>query len=446
MSWPLAAGRYAWFPLMDEPRAYPELADDRIPETVLAVVREFKHGTPAAARADLRALRYLQAPLEFAAAGVHALSPSGTILARLISAWRTSVARDRLLGEEVRTPSLYSWREGSPLHSLASAFEDRLFHYADHTILGYGADPGFFGLISRAELTSRHLPLRLFETSQNFRRHQRGELRGLERLAEYDLLEHHTLLAAADAAAEYARQLHIQFEKHGVWSDRFVCFFRILLSAGQSEFDIIRAAAARVPVIFDVLPESHSYWTLTHTFYTAEGISTFHAQLDLANPVRFGIQVKGEERPLAVIHSALASVEHLLLVAVEEALRQQNAELPFWLYPVQVRLIPVGLEHLNQADALLADLHPHVRIDIDDRPSPVRVRIRRAEQEYVAKMVVVGDQWDDHAVRVRSHGGAEQQMAWETLCREVRAAVAGYPSACLGYQRVSRRLPLVPNP
>ena len=209
--------------------------------------------TPVAARADLAGLRYLQAPLTFGSAGAYALSPSGTIVAQLISSWRTSVARERLWGEEVSDPHL--WAQGSPLHSLVNAFEDRVFPHHRPLNFALRRRSRIFALISRAELTSRHLPLRLFETSQNFRRQQRGELQRVGTPGRVrSPRASHSLAGSRRRRRIRPRQLQVQVETHPVWSDSYVCFFRILESAGASEYDVIRQLALRVPVVFDVSP------------------------------------------------------------------------------------------------------------------------------------------------------------------------------------------------
>ena len=78
---------------------------------------------------------------------------------------------------------------------------------------------------------------------------------------------------------------------------------------------------------------------------------------------------------------------------------------PFWLAPVQVRVLPVGEAHREAAHALAARLAPY-RVDVDDSDDTVGKRIRNAELEKIPYVVVYGDKESDEPWRSASTGGA----------------------------------------
>src|SRR6476659_2270286 len=79
-------------------------------------------------------------------------------------------------------------------------------------------------------------------------------------------------------------------------------------------------------------------------------------QLDRQMPQRFGLTYMGPdntEHPVFVIHRALyGSFERFIGILIEH----YGGAFPFWLAPVQVRVLPVGEGHRNAADALAARL------------------------------------------------------------------------------------------
>src|ERR1041385_5685679 len=107
-------------------------------------------------------------------------------------------------------------------------------------------------------------------------------------------------------------------------------------------------------------------------------------------PARFGLSYMGEdnqEHTPYVIHRALfGSFERFIGILIEHF----AGAFPFWLAPVQLRVIPVGESHRNAARDLAARLAPY-RVEVDDSDETVGKRIRNAELEKVPVVVVYGD-------------------------------------------------------
>ncbi|MFL6076888.1 MAG: His/Gly/Thr/Pro-type tRNA ligase C-terminal domain-containing protein [Mycobacteriales bacterium] len=375
------------------------------------------------------------------------ITPIGTVVARLLREWRESAARRVLLGEEISTPSVFRWGSGNTaLADLTKAFADRLFALDGRgAILRYGADPGYFSYLQSLSLSEHHLPLRHRETGMVFRRSQNGELRGVARLHEYDMLEHHTLCASpSQALGEYQRQFMAQLELHRAWTDATVAWFRVTADTLPTAMAVLRSALApRVPVMVEVLPDMPHYWSLTHTLYTRGRLKTFNSQIDPVNPQRFAIRVRGATGPLAVVHTSLASTERLMLVAADEAMRRPVAELPLWLAPIQLRFLPVAQRHMSTASAAVdAATDAGVRADIDDRHRSVGKRVRDAAAEWIPFVVVVGDATrNGEPLRVRHRDGATVDMTIDEVVQRIVDASEGWPKGHLGHRLVSCRTP-----
>src|SRR2546425_7154841 len=93
------------------------------------------------------------------------------------------------------------------------------------------------------------------------------------------------------------------------------------------------------------------------------------------------------EHPLYVVHRALyGSYERFIGILIEH----YAGVFPFWLAPVQIRVIPVGEDHRGAAHELEGKLGEH-RVEVDERDETVGKRIRDAEVEKIPVTIVYGD-------------------------------------------------------
>jgi threonyl-tRNA synthetase len=148
-------------------------------------------------------------------------------------------------------------------------------------------------------------------------------------------------------------------------------------------------------------------------------------QLDAQMPARFGLTYMGpdnHEHPVFVIHRAFfGSFERFLGILTEH----YAGAFPFWLAPVQLRLIPVGESH-REAVAGLRDriAAESYRVDVDERDETLGKRIRDAELEKIPYTVVYGDRESDEALAVRERGGSQSTQSLAALLDRFRADTA----------------------
>ena len=144
-------------------------------------------------------------------------------------------------------------------------------------------------------------------------------------------------------------------------------------------------------------------------------------QLDSQMPSRFGLKYVGQdnqEHELYVIHRALyGSFERFLGIVIEH----YGGAFPVWLAPVQVRVIPVGEDHREAAQALAAKLG-EFRVEVDDSDETVGKRIRNAEVEKIPYVLVWGDKESEGSIAVRTHGGEQSTKSLDELVSELRQA------------------------
>jgi threonyl-tRNA synthetase len=148
-------------------------------------------------------------------------------------------------------------------------------------------------------------------------------------------------------------------------------------------------------------------------------------QLDAQMPARFGLTYMGpdnREHPVFVVHRALfGSMERFIGLMLEH----YAGDLPLWLAPVQVRLVPVGESHRDAVRALRDRLASEgLRADVDERDETLGKRIREAELEKVPYVVVYGDKESDDSLAVRGRGGEQATKSLPELLADLREQAA----------------------
>jgi threonyl-tRNA synthetase len=133
-------------------------------------------------------------------------------------------------------------------------------------------------------------------------------------------------------------------------------------------------------------------------------------QLDSQQPGRLNCRYVGadntEHVPYVIHRALMGSFERFIGILIEH----YAGAFPFWLAPVQVRVLPVGEGHREAASALASRLEPY-RVDVDGSDDTVGKRIRNAEVEKVPFVVVYGDKESDEALAIRERGGGQSTLS-----------------------------------
>ena len=115
-------------------------------------------------------------------------------------------------------------------------------------------------------------------------------------------------------------------------------------------------------------------------------------QVDFYMPERFDLKFvnsKGEEERPVIIHRAImGSYDRFFSFLLE----QYYGAFPVWLAPVQVKIISVGEAHIEFCKKLAAEFSVEgIRAEVDGADETVGNKIRKAVNEKVPYMLVIGD-------------------------------------------------------
>jgi threonyl-tRNA synthetase len=131
-------------------------------------------------------------------------------------------------------------------------------------------------------------------------------------------------------------------------------------------------------------------------------------QLDAIMPQAFGLTYMGadnrEHTPYVVHRALLGSLERFIGILTEH----YAGAFPFWLAPVQVRILPVGEAHRDAAAAIAERIRAGgYRIDIGEPQETIGKRIRSSELEKIPFTIVFGDRESEASLAIRERGGGQ---------------------------------------
>jgi threonyl-tRNA synthetase len=399
-------------------------------------LEEYLHRLEEAKRRDHRRLAKQLDLADFSelAPGMPFWHPRGMVLWNVLEDLRR---RENLRRgyEEIRTPQLYDvelWKTSGHYEKFPDMFklevEGREFGIKPMNC------PGHCVLYSQSPHSYRDLPLRLAEAGNLHRNELSGVLHGLLRVRHFVQDDAHIFCTPEQIHEELLACLDYAYYLY----DLFDLDMRVELSlrpdnklGTDEEWDLAEAA----------LEEALRAKGLDYT--PSEGEGSFYGpkidlhmtdvlgrswqlgtvQLDFQMPERFGLTYQGSdnaEHTPAMIHRALlGSFERFVGIYLEHT----GGNLPLFIAPEQVRVLPVGEDHRQEAESLADELRgAGFRVHVDERDETLGKRIRDAEVQKVPYVVVWGDRESRDAVAVRRHGGEQASLSLNELLDELRAA------------------------
>ena len=289
--------------------------------------------------------------------------------------------------------------------------------------------PGHMLLFGERRRSYRELPLRYAESSTLHRDERGGTLHGLLRV------KHIT----QDDAHVFVTEEQIQDEIHGMVEyvrylyDLFGLTPKAELSTRpekrlgtDEQWDraegALEEALKRHGMEYTISPGEGTFYGPKIDLHMTDSLGRSWQmgtiQLDYQMPERFGLMYSGadnaDHRPIVIHRALLGSLERFAGILIEH----YAGAFPFWLAPVQIRIIPVGEDHREPAQALKERLGDY-RVEVDERDDTVGKRIRDAEVEKIPYVIVYGDKESDESLAVRKRGGEQSTLSLDELRAQI---------------------------
>jgi threonyl-tRNA synthetase len=296
--------------------------------------------------------------------------------------------------------------------------------------------PGHMLLFGSQLRSYRDLPVRYAEAAPLHRNELAGALHGLTRVRYVTQDDSHIFCTEEqvpeeiDAVIAYVTYLYSLFgmEPHAELSTRPESRLGTDEQWDHAE-EALRAALEAHGMAYVVSPGEGTFYgpkiDLHMTDVIGRSWQMGTIQYDMQMPARFGLTYMGadnrEHMPIVIHRALFGSFERFIGILVEH----YAGAFPFWLSPVQARMVPVGEGHREAAGSLRDRLvAAGFRVEVDERDETLGRRIREAEVEKVPFVVVYGDRESDDALAVREHGGEQSTLSFDELLSRFRDLAA----------------------
>ena len=294
----------------------------------------------------------------------------------------------------------------------------------------------------------RELPIRIGELAHDFRFEDSGSVCGLERVRQMCQNDAHLFVRPDQIKEEVGRVINLIFEVYlkDFKFDRDRFKFRLSLRDKENKekyIDNDEMWETAESQLRQILKE------LDIEFYEAEGEAAFYGpkidiqiktalghdvtiptcQLDFALPERFDLSFIGEDgeahRPVVIHRAILGSSDRFISFLLEET----KGNLPTWLAPVQVKLLPISDNQAEYAIKVKEKLESlGLRIELDDRNEKIGYKIREAQMQKVPYMLIMGEkELQGNLVSVRSRKSGDMgQMSVEEFKEKIMSEIQNY--------------------
>ena len=270
----------------------------------------------------------------------------------------------------------------------------------------------------------RDLPMRLGETSTLFRNEDSGEMHGLIRVRQFTISEGHLILRPDQLAEEFKGCLDLamyMLETLGLKED---CSFRFSQwdPARTDKYEgtpeqwneaqgVMKALLDENGIDYAVGIDEAAFYgpkldiQIKNVFGKEDTLITI--QIDMLLAKKFGMEYVDSNNQLVtpyIIHrTSMGCYERTLALLIEK----YAGAFPLWLAPEQVRVLPIGDEHVAYAKSVCDRLSAAgLRAELDDSSNTIGYKIRATQIQKVPYMLVIGaKEVEEGTVAVRNRAG-----------------------------------------
>ncbi|MDP3996107.1 MAG: threonine--tRNA ligase [bacterium] len=302
--------------------------------------------------------------------------------------------------------------------------------------------PHHFQMYLSKPRSYRELPMRIAELAKLYRYEQSGELMGLQRTRGFCLADAHIICAdEVQAALEIEKALELIEYMAGVFGleNGKNYHFRLSLRSKESNrnyYDDDSGWDRSEALLRDVLNKRGSDFVEAKNeaaFYgpkidiqmknvNGKEDTAFTVQYDLCMPKRFGLNYTaedGKERQAVVVHrSSIGAIERAVAFLIEHF----AGAFPFWLSPVQVKVLPVSEKQFEYAKKVFDELKSaDIRAELDDSSEGLGKKVRGAKVEKVPYWIVVGEKESSgQTVTLESRQGEKKEILLSELTEHLK--------------------------
>lgn len=282
--------------------------------------------------------------------------------------------------------------------------------------------PGAFLLYNERPHSYRELPLRLAEFGIDHRHELSGVLHGLMRVRSFMQDDAHIICPVEQLEDEIKNIIQLAYTLLNQFDFPHIKVgFSTKPAKAMGSDDIWEKAEHAVEkalkdnnIEYTLLPGDGAFYGPKIDFKVRDSMdrewqcSTI--QIDFFQPENFDltyIASSGKKERPVVIHRALyGSLERFFGILLEH----YKGNLPFWLAPVQIKVLTITDEQKGYAQSLIDTLKKHgVRVELDTTSDPISGQIKSAQEEKIPWMLICGKKEQaESTITIRYRDGKQE--------------------------------------
>lgn len=299
-------------------------------------------------------------------------------------------------------------------------------------------------MIYKNFLHSYHdLPFRMAEVAHDFRYEDSGTLVGLERARTFTQNDSHIFCRPDQIKEEFKGVINLILDTYKDFGFKNYKFRLSLRDPENKEkyFENDELWNKSENELREVLTE------LGVDFYEARGEAAFYGpkldvqvisalghditlstcQLDYQLPEKFELEYVDENgdkvRPVVIHRAIFGTLDRVVAFLLEET----KGNLPVWLAPVQVKILPISDKFIDEAKKVYeACFNADLRVELDDRAEKIGYKIREAQTQKIPYMLIVGaKEVETNTVSIRKRGEGEiGALSIDDTIAKIKAEIA----------------------
>lgn len=274
----------------------------------------------------------------------------------------------------------------------------------------------------------KDLPIRIGEIAHDFRFEASGTLKGIERGRHFCQNDAHLFVTPDQIKEEFSKVVDLIFD---VYKDFNITDYRCVLSLRDPEDtekyhqddEMWNTAENALREVMNDLGIPYTEEIGEAAFYgpkldvnvkpaVGNEYTLSTCQLDFCLPAKFDLgyvdKDSTKQTPVVLHRAILGSLDRFMAYILEET----KGNLPLWLAPTQVKVLPVKnddeelLAYAEEVYQMLED--ENIRVELDARSEKLGYRMREGQMQKVPYLLVLGNnEKNDKTVTYRLHGKQE---------------------------------------
>lgn len=292
----------------------------------------------------------------------------------------------------------------------------------------------------------RDLPLRLADFGRLHRHEKSGATQGLTRVRSFCQDDAHIFCSPEQIEIEMTRTLQMIMSVYNLFGfDELKIFLSTRPEKRVGSDALWDQAETALKTVLDKMGRPYQINAGDGAFYgpkidlnVRDALKRYHQlgtiQLDFNLPERFDLNYTDSDnspkRPVMVHRAVLGSVERFIAILTEHT----GGAFPFWLSPVQARIIPIGPAHERYCQEFVAQLKKKgLRVELDARNETMGLKTREAQMAKIPFTLVAGDrEAQSRQFAVRKYGERESNVLDQTQVLELFTELQALPDKKLG--------------